>query len=564
LEESLGLDFDDYPLEYEILEEGDHYHDPSIPESSPTWLYTVVEPGFSFPEVQYEILAQLVLPPYRSLLTAEAFSIVGEEYDDEVWEIPNSGGECEEGCPSYPCCLLFVSVGCFGECTPPGCTPLDPNWPECLGVGPPQPGTTTNACGCQIPAEPRFPAGCVRVTDTQLGNEGVKHLKVVVKDGFFKRKETETDDNGCFFVDEIHGGRVKVKIKFENEKAKFRAIRDWGLSSIVEYANIMKHKIILQDPPYNNIGMLYAASGSSGSHDRARWYAATGNNAIHEFYEFATNDGIATPPGGLDVLLTIADAGEAAPMFDEMSANPIIFTGGALGIAGLLNIIGLFNPATPPNPAMNALFSTYLTIWAPDIVYNHGGEGMISDQVKDSWYHEFAHASHFNALNDNGYWLDNAWHIAWNNGYGNGTENGAGRCEIIEMWGYHIGPVDADRQYGLAHSNTTNPNPAVIERRRHIFLLEEFTPNPSSTNPHLWIPKGVLLDCIDDNSLNPASVTDGVVSDNFSGYSLSQCFQSILNSPPNVQTVRNRLRSNFLPPGVSGSSVDALFLEYGF
>lgn len=40
LEDSLDLDFDDYPLEYEILEDGDYYHDPSIPENKPTWLYT--------------------------------------------------------------------------------------------------------------------------------------------------------------------------------------------------------------------------------------------------------------------------------------------------------------------------------------------------------------------------------------------------------------------------------------------------------------------------------------------------------------------------------------------
>ena len=36
------LELFDYPLDYEILVEGDYYHDPSIPERNPTWLYTIV------------------------------------------------------------------------------------------------------------------------------------------------------------------------------------------------------------------------------------------------------------------------------------------------------------------------------------------------------------------------------------------------------------------------------------------------------------------------------------------------------------------------------------------
>jgi hypothetical protein len=46
----------DYPFDYEIIQDGQYYHDPSIPLDKFTWLYTVVPPDYVFPNVKYEIL----------------------------------------------------------------------------------------------------------------------------------------------------------------------------------------------------------------------------------------------------------------------------------------------------------------------------------------------------------------------------------------------------------------------------------------------------------------------------------------------------------------------------
>ena len=55
--ESLGLEMLDHPVDFEILREGDYYHDPSVPEDAITWQYAVVSPDFVFPEgIRYEIL----------------------------------------------------------------------------------------------------------------------------------------------------------------------------------------------------------------------------------------------------------------------------------------------------------------------------------------------------------------------------------------------------------------------------------------------------------------------------------------------------------------------------
>jgi hypothetical protein len=564
--DDLDLDFDDYPLDYQILEEGDYYHDPSIPADKPTWLYTVVEPGFTFPNVQYEILEELVLAPYFSHLTAEAFRITGNEYEEESWNDPEAI-DCAPTCPTYPFCL-DEEEDCNDATVShePPCDPRSPSFPDCLEEGARAPDTVliTNDCGCRVYFDPKRPGGCIKVVDTQINPEpGVRRVKVVVKDGLFQRKVTYTDDDGCWKINKKHSKRVKIKIKFKNDKAKVRAIRKW--LNVWQYGVILTHKEVKHDPPYNQWSTLFSQDANDESKKQALWYAATGNNAIFEFCDFAQADGLTLPPETLDILLTKASGGSAAaPMFDEMTANPLIFAGGLLGMEGLAALVGILNPTPVPIAQIMSVLAPYLVIWASDIVYNHGGQGLeTSDDVKDTYYHEYAHASHYNAAGNN-YWLGNLWYVATHGGYGDGTANGAGRTAVIEMWGYNMGPTYADRQYGLNHSNTTSTNPVTIEANRHIFLLEEFIPDPTSSNPHLWIPKGVMLDCIDNNSLNPPLVTDGVVSDNFTGYSLSQCFQSISNGPDNVETVRDILKTTFLPPGVPASSVDALFLEYGF
>ena len=54
---TLGVEMLDHPLDYEIVREGDYYHDPEIPEGDITWQYAVVRPDFEFPEgVMYEVL----------------------------------------------------------------------------------------------------------------------------------------------------------------------------------------------------------------------------------------------------------------------------------------------------------------------------------------------------------------------------------------------------------------------------------------------------------------------------------------------------------------------------
>lgn len=51
-----GLILIDHPLDYEILVDGDWYHDPEVPDDMLTWQYAVVPEDFMFPDMEYEII----------------------------------------------------------------------------------------------------------------------------------------------------------------------------------------------------------------------------------------------------------------------------------------------------------------------------------------------------------------------------------------------------------------------------------------------------------------------------------------------------------------------------
>ena len=51
-----GVELLDHPLDYEILREGDWYHDPSIDRDGITWQYAAVPKDFKFPDVEHQIL----------------------------------------------------------------------------------------------------------------------------------------------------------------------------------------------------------------------------------------------------------------------------------------------------------------------------------------------------------------------------------------------------------------------------------------------------------------------------------------------------------------------------
>ena len=92
----------DYPLDYEIAETGDFYHDPEVPVDQPTYQYCAVEVGKELPEVvEYELLAELFIPDEDSDEEDEngriASSNLTDALVDEALQITGNLGSKEDG-----------------------------------------------------------------------------------------------------------------------------------------------------------------------------------------------------------------------------------------------------------------------------------------------------------------------------------------------------------------------------------------------------------------------------------------------------------------------------------
>lgn len=85
------VELTDHPLDYEIIKDGDYYHDPSIGDDAITWQYAVVPHDFVFPDVKYELLDECFITendaPVRS-----GDGIDWEAVEREAYRITGNGG----------------------------------------------------------------------------------------------------------------------------------------------------------------------------------------------------------------------------------------------------------------------------------------------------------------------------------------------------------------------------------------------------------------------------------------------------------------------------------------
>jgi hypothetical protein len=594
LSDERDLILNTFPLDYEIVSEGGFYDDPNIPNNEFPWLYTVVKADYQFPAVPYEILENLVLAPVKSAITRRSFKMV----NDSVGVTYRLG--CDPECPNWPECEEDPEIGC-GDTEPhegsggsggfyppsdlPPCDPNDPlntDWEHCQED--PEPVVVTlNGCGCRR-TNTRYPTGCVKVVDTQLPSNsslggtnvhlaGVNDVKVVWWDGWFGLHSTHTDENGCWQIKEAEYGRGYLRIYFDNDKARMRGYTD--IFQIWDYAFTLVDDVgYIDGPDFSNITRIYRTGGDPQGRPRLFWFAATGMNALSEFYGYASSDGIVAPPQNLEVFLTTAGGGASAPMFNKTGTN--VFSNFAINhVFGFLFSGVVQNNISSPFQALADFFSINL----PDVVYGYNNRFQISDRVKEVFYHEYGHTAHFNGLGGvaaTQYWNANINHVINNVVTGTnppwgvrGTAVANQRTAIIESWAAHIGRDYADRTYGLSHSLFGANGIISLVANRWLFQSELFLPDvspaPILPGVNSWVPEGLYLDLIDNNAANPAVVIDPLAGpDVILGFTNATCFRAVTLGRPEVLTAVEANLNTSLPPGVTAPMVRTLLNAYGY
>lgn len=164
--EAMGLVMLDHPVDYEIIREGDYYHDPSIEDGNITWQYAVVSKDFEFPSgILYEKLDECYLSENDESLTKSDW-IDWSEVEREAYKMTGNSG------------LLSSSTK----------------------------------------ADSGNPSGRITIFDEKLNKEvGVKGVKVSCN-SFVKFGNAYTDEEGNYAIAKNFTSDVRYRMVFKNKK----------------------------------------------------------------------------------------------------------------------------------------------------------------------------------------------------------------------------------------------------------------------------------------------------------------------------------------------------------
>ena len=398
----------DMPFNYEILSQGTHYHDPSIPIEDITWQYTTVRAGADLPDYcEVQILDELYLPddnnqtPCKQQISIddwerEAFSITGnlDEYDAST--NGKSGGN-----PSIQ--------------------------------------------------QHRFrPEGDIFVQNTQLGNVPVRNVKVTTR-RWFDIDQTFTNNNGHFRSQNTYGGRIFVALEFKNQHSKIRGIRGFRVWQIANCVDVAVGEFRGRD--MEAVNFLIDNDPNDVLSDQKRlWMAAQTCNVVEEHHDFMNANNLVPPQNKLNIWLTTritTNVTGSAPMLKQMMAPslPLIDA-----FSGVLNLNG---PTLSPN---------IIRYYLPDITfgYNTGANNpMQSDEIASLVNHELAHAAHFRQVGDV-FWsvyiayIVNNVIVSNNPPYGTINTTGVGFAEVSEGWADYIGHIATQQFYPVINGTQVN------------------------------------------------------------------------------------------------------------
>ncbi|MFK8164227.1 MAG: hypothetical protein AB8H12_17410 [Lewinella sp.] len=645
----MGYDFDWQPIHREVLYEGDEGYipdgDTSVWAFAPEYGAIEAEKLKGFPDIPYEIIDVMYIPPYTTMLTYTAFVISGNERFYEATD-----GFCHPDCPSWPSCLedekasicvpqnpnqvlesiqvkelqekrnfpnylMDTKMGYDGKVElmvcdiivgQPNCglncTPVleeIPHEPDACrwtcdcpdddgggngdggnddddgdgdgddggtGNGGDPPAGQVERCGCLVDDDQKKPAGRIILVDNQLGDEGIRRVKVKTTKYFwgFLWQNTNTDDEGCWQADRrTDARRIKVKLVFKDKVSdrmvirSFRGIRFWNA-----FLKPVKHTFRMRSRTrtWNDLCIRVRDDSENTSQHEEAYVAAITNNGIHEYFD---DYGTFPSPGKIAVLIhTLSDDLNSAPMFRNIDRNTV-------ELADLTNYLLAFGTGS----FAGGLY-TYWDVAKPDLFLSFGDDKE-TDRKRKTVYHEMTHVSQFSRLGIP-WWENYHSYIArvslcigcgQEKPYGNGDLLGHEHAELTEGMARSVDMWMSDLKYGLNHSNTDSPLGLNIQFVRYMNLAERLDFWNDETN---FIPQGLFFDLFDVNNSFPAGVSRSEPSfvgslDQVGSYSFEQQLNALNPAIVTIPDFQQNLFSSATPTTASTrGQFDNLFLTYGF
>lgn len=282
--EADSLTLFDYPLDYEIEQIGEMYIDPEVNPEDGQWYYTSVPVDYKFPNVEYEILADLFLPESVE--------------DDEDSELKSTSDT------QFLNLLEDEALRITGNYTEPN-----------------------ENTGSMLKAAKKNPTGYVRVYDSERATlVGVEGVRVRTR-RWFSYGYAWTSSTGYYRIDRSYRRDVHYCLFFVNSSG-FK-IRASTLSLWKAKHHVGKH---------NRSGYDFNIYQNSRA-----WRFCTVNNAVVKYRKYCDQFNIGKPHDNLRIVASDKSGGGAAPMLKHVWGF-VGFTSKSKVVSFLGKIAGL--PAT--------------------------------------------------------------------------------------------------------------------------------------------------------------------------------------------------------------------------
>lgn len=547
--EDLDVDWFDYPLDYELVQEGDYYDDGITPAEEIPWLYAVVAPNFVPPiGVTYQLL-QSIHVPNNYLLENEAFRITGNDVDTAGcgnYSVINGGFEANNttscDCNSRPSAL---SCECRAFC-----------------------GFDTRNCVVPLPTPPptSIPAGAITVDDDVRNIQvPVRNARIVAR-RFLKVERVFTNNNGNYTFTKTFRNKASLLIKFKNNDAIVKGLRGARLWQILMPVKINLGKF---RGNLSNIARNIEDNNDVRSRGAKHWAGATTHNAVQEFKQDYTNEGMGMPPNKLRILVVPGNGGGSAPMFAKRFINTLPHY--------FIRQFLLVSTSQYTLAFLNSLGTALAGSVDVTIGYNRRGEGITTgnDAMAELCYHEFTHAAHYAKVGNTQYgnFIQSSINeIIANFGtefspYGQGNTGNSPIIALYESWAYYMGHWLTNRKYGTLSGQFNEQGIGYVNNfpvngiNSNLNLLENFSPNRQN-DPFRWIPQGLLYDLIDnrnDFAITGNPLFPGDLVSNYTNQEFFNALDSDINSLPAFRIrLLNENNNN------QAADVNALFAFYNF
>ena len=357
--QSMGIHLVDHPLDYDIVVEGDWYHDPEVPEAQMTWQYAVVGPDFDFPDIRYEIIDECYIAEHDAATRSDDW-VDWDAVEREAYHLTGNADRIQET-------------------------------------------AVTKASGKGAPS------GRITIVDEHANGGkpfGVAGVRVSCN-SFVKFDHCYTDRDGYYTMSKTFSSELRYRLIFDNEK---------GFS--------IGFNLVLLPASVSTLGK----SGPEGINmtitkdsEKKLFRRCVVNNAAYDYYSRCSSGDldIAAPPADLRIWLFHTLGASSAVMLHH---------GTLLSNDMLASYLGTY--------------SSLLEFFAPDITLGMYGKDEYR-RIYSTACHELAHASHFSKAGTD-YWdryiayIVTSYLKTGGMTYGDGLLNGAGYCEVGEMWSYYL------------------------------------------------------------------------------------------------------------------------------